>query len=61
MMPSSSKDLGPECFEFRLLFGRSEFVMASYALGAWFIFTSGATILSPQLSSGTLDVLCKVR
>ena len=62
MIASSSKDLGPEAFEFRLgPEGLSEFVMVSPCLGCMFVFTSHNRVLSPQLCDGVLDILLKVR
>jgi len=64
VIPSSSNDLGPfspECFEFRLApDGVSEYVMSSYCLGVWFVFTSHERVMSPQMCDCVLDVLCKL-
>ncbi len=51
----------PEGFEFRLgPNGVSEYVMVSYGLGCFFVFTSHRQLWSPELCDGVLDILCKV-
>lgn len=63
MIPSSSNERGPfspEGFEFKLApDGVSEFVMVSYSLGCFFVFTSHQRVFSPKLCQGVLDILIK--
>ena len=65
MIPSSSNSRGlfdPEGFEFRLdPNGVSEFIMVSYNLGCYFVFTSHGKAFSPELCGSVLDILGKVK
>lgn len=57
-----AQSLSPELFEFRLApEGESEFVMLSYSIGCFFVFTSHERLMSPQLCDSVLDVLLKVK
>ncbi len=57
----ASIPVSPESFEFRLApNGVSEFIMVSYCLDCFFVFTSHDRVFSPELCDGTLDVLLEV-